>query len=186
MIDSVMTYLGKELEATLAVTDPSEIVLGALHTLDKSSGHPTAAISLVNVEEETTLRNSPHHFRVGDQSFYKEPPVHLNLYVLFSFSASPYAKALDHLSKTVLLFQIKRLHDASNASVPGTFPAAVEQLAFDLQSMKFDELNHLWGAIGTSYFPSVLYRVRLLRMQVDVTTPATEVETIELGVGEVQ
>jgi len=47
-------------------------------------------------------------------------------------------------------------------------------------NMNFEELNHLWGVLGGAYFPSVVYKVRLVKVQFDTATAAPEVTTIEL------
>ncbi len=188
MIQKVLTYLGVELGAELGISDPAELVVGAVRSLDPSdnSNRGKVAISLVNVIEESTLRNTSHHIRVGDQSFYKEPPVHLNLYVLFSFETSAYATALDHLSKTVELFQRKKIHSTENEFAANSFPPGLERLSFDLYSMKFDELNHMWGVLGADYLPSLVYRVRLVRIQNDIAVDANAINSVELQSSEIQ
>ena len=63
------------------------------------------------------------------------------------------------------------------------FPDGVEQLAFDLHSMPIDELNHLWGTLGSSYLPSVLYRVRTVPIQKQDTELAAQVTSVEVQSG---
>ncbi len=46
--------------------------------------------------------------------------------------------------------------------------------------MNFEELNNLWGVLGGAYFPSVVYKVRMVKVQLDATEPAPEITTIQL------
>ena len=60
-------------------------------------------ITLVNIEEETTLKNfAPTQFR-NEKRVYEAPPVNLNLFVLFSVISEPYLVSLQILSLGILL-----------------------------------------------------------------------------------
>ncbi len=186
MIDGVLTYVSRELQSVFGIVDPTKLSLGSVHAADFPASHPEISISLVNIEEETTLKNKSHYVRVGDQSFLKEPPVHLNLYMLVSFKMSNYEDSLARLSSTIEHFQAKRLHTAAKAEAAGTFPSGVEQLAFDLHTMGFDELNHLWGLLGGKSLPSALYRVRVIPIQKDAQLAGPEITSVDLQASELQ
>ena len=140
-----------------------------------------AYITLVNVEEEPALRNLPTVERLGGALQRQEPPVHLNLYLLFSFEFLTYETSLLHLSNTIGLFQEKRVYSAANASAINPFPAGLEKLIFELHNMNFEALNNLWGVMGGAYFPSIIYKVRMVRIQVAQQGPADEISTIALN-----
>jgi hypothetical protein len=38
-------------------------------------------------------------------------------------------------------------------------------LSLDLFSLNFEQINHLWSTIGGKYFPSALYKVRLVTIE---------------------
>ena len=139
-----------------------------------------AYITLVNLEEEPALRNLPSVERVGAVLERREPPVHLNLYLLFSFEFMTYEASLLHLSNTIGLFQSKRVFRADNASAGNPFPAGLEKLIFEMHNMSFEALNNLWGVMGGAYFPSVVYRMRMARIQAAPTAAANEITTIVL------
>ena len=69
-----------------------------------------------------------------------------------------------------------------DARGPGAnpFPASLEKLVFEMVNMNFEELNNLWGVLGGAYFPSVVYKVRMVKVQLDATEPAPEITTIQL------
>ena len=43
------------------------------------------------------------------------------------------------------------------------------------ENLNFEQLNHLWGVLGGAYFPSVLYKVRLVKIRSDADMPAPEI-----------
>jgi hypothetical protein len=43
-----------------------------------------------------------------------------------------------------------------------------------------EALNHLWGVLGGAYFPSAVYKVRLVRIQRDVSLAGPEITTIQV------
>ena len=60
-------------------------MIESARVLAEQNNNPGAYITLVNVEEEPVLRNVPTVERISGVLQRQEPPVHLNLYVLFSF-----------------------------------------------------------------------------------------------------
>jgi len=181
VIGDAIEFIRKEVRDYLGV-DNAEVIINSARKLVEDTNPPGAYISLVNVQEETTLRNSPHTERQFGQLKYIEPPVHLNLYLLFAFEFLTYATSLVHLSKTVELFQTKRWFSPATQTLPGanSFPASLEKLVFEMVNMNFEELNNLWGVLGGAYFPSVVYKVRLVKLQAADVAPAPEITTIQL------
>ena len=181
MIGDAIEFIRKELRAHLGVAD-DEVLINSARKLAEEQNPPGAYICLVNLEEESALRNTPHVERRAGQAHYVEPPVFLNLYLLFAFEFVNYSSSLVHLSKTVELFQSKRWFGPETQSGPGAipFPASLEKLVFDMVNMDFEQLNNLWGVLGGAYFPSVVYKVRLVKVQADKAAPAPEIETIGL------
>ncbi|NJM92518.1 MAG: DUF4255 domain-containing protein [Rhodospirillaceae bacterium] len=181
MIGDAIEFIRKEVRDYLAIDD-AEVIINSARKLVENANPPGAYISVVNVQEETTLRNSPHTERHLGQLKYIEPPVHLNLYLLFAFEFLTYATSLVRLSKTVELFQTKRWFSPATQTQPGAnaFPSSLEKLVFEMVNMNFEELNNLWGVLGGAYFPSVVYKVRMVKVQAAVVEPAPEITTIQL------
>jgi hypothetical protein len=44
---------------------------------------------------------------------------------------------------------------------PG-LPAGVEKLVLDLNTLSFQDMNNLWGILGSKYLPSVMYKIRMI------------------------
>lgn len=182
MINEALSYIRRELRDHLSVAD-DQVMIESARTLSQNDNDEGAYITLVNIEEEPALRNLPNVERVGMALQRREPPVHLNLYVLFSFEFMTYETSLLHLSNTIGLFQEKRVHRADNASVGNPFPNGLEKLIFELHNMDFEALNNLWGVMGGAYFPSVVYKLRMIRIQAADAQPADEITTIALETG---
>ena len=96
MIYDVLNKLLKELQTYLmAVTPPvniteSNIALNNVALVDSSDAandihNHHVIISLVNIEEESSLKNGLHYRRTPIGGIeYENPPVYLNLYLLFT------------------------------------------------------------------------------------------------------
>ncbi len=181
MIADAVEFIRKEVRKHLGVAD-DEVIINSARTLVEAENPPGAYICVVNVQEETALRNLPHVERRLGQSQYVEPPVYLNLYLLFAFEFSNYGASLTHLGKTVELFQSKRWYSAATQSGVGAipFPVTLEKLTFEMVNMNFEELNNLWGVLGGAYFPSVVYKVRMVKVQLGDAEAAPEITAIQL------
>ncbi|MEL6865372.1 MAG: DUF4255 domain-containing protein [Bacteroidota bacterium] len=132
------------------------------------AGRPTGIlITLVKVEEEKTLKNGKRQSLNEDlKTIYKNRPVHLNLYLLFSFNFNLYPTALDSLSTVVKVFQYKNVFTEKDGQlVAGTNEPF--KMIFDMHSLSLEATNHLWGFLGGKQIPSVLYKVRLLSLEYD-------------------
>jgi hypothetical protein len=131
-------------------------------------------LSVVNLQEEGSLKNGPTQFsphsggsdlaQAGSEVRYRNRPIHLNLQLLLSANYRNYDTALRRLTQVLLFFQGKRHFTWRNS--PGAEPAAQAggelSLSMDLQSLSFEEVNHLWGFLGGKQVPFVLYRGRLI------------------------
>lgn len=179
MIHEALSFTRRELRDRLPVAD-SQVMIESARVLATQNNSEGAYITLVNVEEEPTLRNLPSVERVGSALLRQEPPINLNLYLLFSFEFQAYETSLLHLSNTIGLFQEKRVYTAANASGTNPFPTGLEKLIFELHNMNFEALNNLWSVMGGAYFPSVVFKVRMVQIQTAQTVAANEISTIEL------
>ena len=144
-------------------------------------------LTLIRLEEETTLKNRSH-FIVNDmKSEYRNPPVPLNLYLLISANFKPsasgdaYEKSLRCLSAVIEFFQGKKVFTSANTVYNRDHIAykALEQFRFNLElySPTFDELNNIWGTLGGKQLPSVIYKVQLIEIERDIKLAETDVVT---------
>ena len=148
----------------------------------QTSGSLTAiqnriVITMVNLEEEKTLKNTPHQVpNTGDKGYtYQNPPVFLNLYVLFSANYERYDNALKFISDVIAFFQKNRVF--TSAAFPQL--VGIDRVIVDLNTLTFEQMNHLWAVLGGKYIPSVLYKVRLIEVQFDAARVAPLIETVD-------
>lgn len=178
MIKRALEYIMEELSSGLGL-DTSDLTLNNLRTIQDGNSHELV-ISLLNVEEESTLKNTPHYVHKNNQIFYKEPPVYINLNILMAFVFEDYGTSLQRLAETVEFFQGHRMFSAENHHSGILFPAGIQKLILDLQSMSFEQLNHIWSISGGPHFPSLLYKVRLLKIQSNDEIEGSEIDTIKV------
>jgi hypothetical protein len=131
-------------------------------------------LTLVNIEEDRISKPVQNYVKINERIQYKNPKIYLNLYCLFSVVHNSYETALQYLSFVIQFFQQKNVIDHRNSpsSKEAKLDARIEQLIFDMMSMNFEQVNHLWGTLGGKYLPSVLYKVRLVAIEDD--TPGLE------------
>ncbi len=128
------------------------------------NGH--LVMSLVNFQEESTLKNNLHYRLDLDKNstIYQNPPVNLNLFILFSALHNQYDTSLKLLSRVVEFLQWKK--EFSSTATPSTGRISQDvRVVLDLYSLTFEQLNHLWGALGGKQLPFVLYRARLVALE---------------------
>ena len=139
--------------------------IGNIADLSSGNGNPTneppILISLINIEENRISRDSKNYIQSGTQIQLKNPPVHLNLTVLFTAltSSRGYEFALKNLQEVILFFQGKYVFDRINTPV---MDAGIEKLILEMVSLNTEQLNHIWSILGGKYFPSVVYKMRMI------------------------
>ncbi len=138
-------------------------------------------ISLIHLDEETTMKNSPH-FKVKDnQTEYRNPPVNMNLYILISGNRISYDKSLQSISKTIEFFQGKSLFTSSNTVYNRTNVAfdVLDYFKFNVQlyTPGLEQLNNIWGMLGGRQLPSVIYKVQIVQIKHDKKLSAGSVIT---------
>ncbi len=184
MIRPALDYLAKEL--TLLNQDlpnPPVVKLGNIARLESStdanSGDLQTAVvlTLVNIEEEKTLKNGAIYVQQGDSLNKRNPTLYLNLYLLFSCADPSYQTALEQISRIISTLQGKYVFTEETAEI--AFPDGLEKVILDLFSLNFEQINHLWGIMGGKYIPSVLYKARLVEVQASKPQKVAEVREIK-------
>jgi hypothetical protein len=147
----------------------NRLVLSNLINQDGSvalEGSNTVVCSLVNVEEETTLKATAGTTSSGGAFVKSSPDIYVNLTIIFSsyFVGKNYVEALKFLSGVIYFFQGKPVF--TNDNTPG-LSDNVEKAVFDLTSLSFHDLSAVFQMMGSKYLPSVVYRIRMLTFATD-------------------
>jgi hypothetical protein len=199
MIVEAMALLLRQLNEYIAQVDGSagaltQAVWGNIAQLDRSEVATELdnhlVLSLVNLEEERTLKNGrvANTLGAGDVG-YMNRPFHLNLFLLFTANYRNYGTALRRLAQVLTFFQGKQKFTFANS--PGPNPPAggiVEfALAMDLLSLSFEEVNQLWGFLGAKQGLSAIFRGRLVVVSdqrlLETAARIQDVEVTARGVG---
>jgi hypothetical protein len=171
MIDQVLTFLNTQLDNYLRIkldvsnTSPFiQLANIAWNDTDPGGGNgnnlpSNAFITLVNIEEDRISKSPDNFVRQDTGILYKSPKVYLNLYVLFAVNLNSYVESLKRLSFIIQFFQYQSVFTPFD--FPG-LPPTVEKLILDLNTLSFQDMNNLWGILGSKYLPSVLYKLRLI------------------------
>lgn len=149
--------------------DPVSFKLGAVTGL------------LINVEQEHSIRPGDPYKRVQSNgtSVQVQPEIRLNLYVLFVASFKQYEQGLNCLAHVIQYFQSHRVFDRQNTP---TLSDSIEKLIVEMVTLPFSEQNEVWGALRTTYRPSVLYRLRMLMFADETAAVTAEIVDAPIGV----
>jgi hypothetical protein len=203
MIRTALQFIQSELEAYIVnrenepgsyktdnVVDLKPIVLpnGNINITD--STHVT--VMLVNIEEERREGKQAYYLPTPDKKYQRlNPPVEIDLFLLFVANNSDYPTALRDLSDVIGFFQSHAVFDSQsypslNASVADAVSKPwqlIDRLSFKLVSLTFEQQNNLWGMLSSKYMPSAVYRVKLLTAFEtkgnDVVTAVSELDFVE-------
>lgn len=155
-------------QADSAVGAPNQAVSGNIAQLDRpevaTELENHIVLSVVNLEEERALKNGPTAFIGNGDVAYRNRPVHLNLFLLFTANYRNYGTALRRLAQVLTFFQGKHKFTFGNSPGPNVPQSGIADfsLVMDLLSLSFEEVNHLWGFLGTKESPFAIYRGRLV------------------------
>jgi hypothetical protein len=186
LIYPALQHIVLELNTYFKLISPSSgeerVVVGTLFDLDGQVNNATkgkVVVSVVNVEEEGIYRSVDLYRKRDDGvSALVKPEVRINLYVLFVANLSNYEEVLKAISQIISFFQLKPSFDYSD------IPLLAERegrISVELFSMTFEQQNHLWGALGGKYMPSVMYKIGIVGIrdeQIEEEIPPVEERVI--------
>ena len=178
MIDTAIKFINSQLRDYLSqLGNTEDVTIGNLTTLQNENNN-SIVISLINIEEESTLRNQKNYKKINHQLIRKSPPIFLNLFVMVAFSLEDYENSLLRMSQTIQFFQKNKRFTSSD--YPVLLNNDIKELIFKLFTVDLEQLNDLWGILGGNYFPSVIYKVRLVEIE------AKEPEGMEIPITDIK
>lgn len=117
---------------------------------------------LLSLEEESALKNKAPRSSVGGLGFMdRATPLYLQLQLVFcaNFKSKNYLEGLNYLSQTISFFHQNRVIDPKNIS---GMSKRVEKITFELCTLPYDSLSHIWSTIGSKVLPAAIYKVGLV------------------------
>ncbi|WP_114750569.1 DUF4255 domain-containing protein [Pleomorphovibrio marinus] len=157
----------------LGLTD-AEVVMDNIAFVDGNGEQSEAmrdkvVLSLLNFQEEPSMKNFPNHRVTDVMTEYRNPVVNLHLFLLFSANRNHYSNALRDLGAIMRFFQGKRFFTQANTVFDREVSSMSQirdfRFTVDLFSPSFEELNYIWGTLGGRQLPSVLYKLCLIPVQ---------------------
>ena len=182
MIRTTLEFIQKELEAYIVEREQDPANYSEGHVVDlKSIVLPNGNLNvddnlhitmmLAGLGEERREGKRPYLLQKEDKEVLKlNPPVELDLFILFAAHKGNYETALRDLSNVISFFQANPVFDEQkfpslNSSVEDAEKKPwrlIEKLVFNLYSMTFEQQNNLWGMLGSRYIPSAVYKMKML------------------------
>ncbi len=174
MINETLKFLVDEVNQFLSLklgvnTDPRVVLGNVAKAMDSDSGGTNSLsnkgiLSLVNVEEDRIARQQENFTKFETGVTYKNPPLALNLYVIFAINRTEYSESLKWLAYVIQFFQYQKVF--TPLSHPALDPK-IQKLVLDLHSMNFEQVNHMWSILGGKYLPSAIYKIRQITLDED-------------------
>lgn len=168
LINQINTYLSTK------PNDDSELVLENIAKQDDATVaklKDRVVVTLLNMEEEVTLKNIPNTSFKNGKTIYKNNKINLNLYILFASNRTAYNKALISINNIVEFFHSKKVFTQKNTpftSSNSLFDNLKEfKFTVELYTPTFEQLNYIWGTLGGKSVPSLLYKVSLIEIASD-------------------
>jgi len=176
MIGSTLEFIASELNASICHrlkinSSSNKVLLSSIVNPDGSiavKDHNVLLLKLVNIEPDPIANGSqPLLPNTPGSSLLESAPLYLNLKIVLAafFKAEQVQAGLDILTLGIGLFQGKQMWTQQNT--PG-LPSDIDRLVFEMETLDMHQLNHIWGAIGTKYLPSVIYKIKMLTIDDEV------------------
>jgi hypothetical protein len=182
MIDAALALLRDELLSFIRLKgDTANVILDNIALLEATKGDTlddSVILSLVNIEEESTLKNqSALRKPFANSAVYENPPVYLNLYILFACNyfghdltkGNNYQNALKRLSYIIQFLQSRNSFSTSTSVSASAGKANLNdndilnlRFTLELYTLTFEQINHLWGSLGGKQIPFAMYKLRLV------------------------
>lgn len=171
MINKALSFLKDQVNASLRLRAgelPTEerVVMSNIVDVDQNDqmGLPINKIvlSLISLEEERVLKSQDNYIRTPDgRTQIANPEIKLNLYILFAahFSNSNYDEALKFLGWVISYFQANSVFDSTTHAA---LDPDVRRIVLELYTLPMEQQSQLWQSLGGKFLPSVMYKVRLL------------------------
>tara|TARA_B100000902_G_C27186400_1_gene851592 strand:- start:304 stop:849 length:546 start_codon:yes stop_codon:yes gene_type:complete len=159
IIISISDRLNEFIKNKLSL-DEDKVIVSNLVDLNKNLNleiENKLSCFLLNIEEDKISKNSQFNNSPG-----QSPPIIINIYVMFAayFTNSNYLESLRYISLVIEFFQIYNVFDSSNTPLisPG-----IDKVYVEISNVSIEEISKLWGNIGTSYIPSIAYKIKQVK-----------------------
>lgn len=172
-IENIQRVLNDGINPSTSIANVVEIVNGGDEQNDTD-----IIISLVNIEEVRLARDQQYVVKVDGVLLPKNPPVHLDLSLLFTAYGAGYENNIRNLQEVIAFFQKQPAFKATEFAELAA--DGIERLTMEMVTLGLEQLQQLWSMLGGKYQPSVLYKMRMLTIdsvQENPVSPITQIQT---------
>lgn len=146
--------------------DTGSVVLSNITDLSRQSSESIfnkVVVSVINIQKDHAFLNREFKSPSAQSRAIISPPLHLNMFVVVAsfFENDRYEHGLKLLSECADFVQANSVF--SPANTPSMDPS-IERLIWDIENLNLSEIHSLWGVMGSHYLPSLLYKVRAVRL----------------------
>lgn len=200
MIFLTLEYLRRRLDRFIHSEYPDDkdesdpyIILGEPALIDelgtRDKYQDKIIMCLLFTEEELALKNSsPYVIKEGRINIVN-PPVFLNLVVIFCTNYNEYGDGLIKISDVAKFFQSNKQFKFSNSPVEEndsfmlTSKEKVElEMTIDMMTLSIEQVNHLWGTLKSRVLPFLVYKVRVVKLETEQKLQEGEIiKEMEIG-----
>ena len=182
MIGTTLNVVARRLDAVIRrrlALPPAEkkVILSPFLDLDGSVAikeENTLVLYPVNIQKDAVAGSGGVAVTPPHPSLAGPPPLYLNIYLVLGmyYQSSQLRYGLDLLTTAISILQGQPSWNRDNTP---ELPPNVDRLIFEMTSLDFHELSHIWGHLGGKYLPSVVYKMRMIIVDDGVITRVTPV-----------
>lgn len=159
MIANALTFINKQLNEHFKNTLELEHTTVAVSRLTNPDRDGKLILTLVNIEEDALIKNPAHRGAAGNEFAITVPPMSLNLEILVSVAPqTPYVEGMKILSQAIVFFNENPVFNRAEK----VLPEGIDKLTIGMMPLDADTKKALWQSLGTTYQPSVIYKMRLI------------------------
>lgn len=118
-------------------------------------------MNVYNITRENVISTYTPSIPGKDAFAIVQAPIYIDLHLMFmaNFTNQRYPDGLEAISRIISFFQQNPWFNQSNA--PDLDPE-VGKITLELESLSPVDVNYVMGMLGTKYFPSAFYKLRML------------------------
>src|ERR1043165_6303875 len=188
MITDALKFLSDQINLTVPVDGP-KVELGNIARYNDGDDFSEnlqnkILLSIINVEEDTVVRNVEHFRKENNQILFVNPPIYINLTLMFASTHTDYESALISLEEVILFFQKNMFFSAESSAALEAYnelhDVKIEKITFEMVNLGLEQVHQLWSGLGGHYMPSVIYKMRMLQLDAAVPTGGEPIKEIKI------
>ena len=172
MILKALKFLQTELDLSIRrrfMLNEGSTVLSRLVDADGSTplqNQNKLVLSLINLEQNNNQPyNNWNQVDEHNRSLVKSPPLRFDIDLMMSACFDDYEESLKFLNAGIAFFQAAGTFEPN--AYP-TMPEGIEKLQLIIETLDHKDTHSLWSALGAKYMPSIIYKVKMIEIDVDV------------------